>query len=298
MKRVLSERTYRKDGFFKRRMDSLIASALKKRRAAHNARRGVPIAVFANDYIGIKVFIDGLYEKEDLADLRVLLESLGLETSTSSAIDIGANIGNHSIEFSRYFKSVLSFEPNPRTFDVLLANTKRLGNVHAFNLGCSSESAKLTLHEDINNFGGSSVKVEVDGQSQVDIEVKPLDELPDLPERVALIKIDVEGMEIDALKGAEQTIKRCYPIICFEQHERDFVEPFQETEVVDWLRERGYKMFAVAMPDAKDGLLDYLKRLYGTSIGRTRRRQVVEFEALPRRRYPMVYAIHSSNHSR
>ena len=53
------------------------------------------------------------------------------------AMDIGANIGNHALYFSDYFRWVHCFEPNPRTFKVLALNAELASNITCFNVGIS-----------------------------------------------------------------------------------------------------------------------------------------------------------------
>ena len=82
---------------------------------------------FFNDKLSREISIKGIFEKEQLfATLSVLKKKRTL-------IDVGANIGNHSIFFSKYFKKILSFEPFPLTFSVLKLNTMNIKNISLFN---------------------------------------------------------------------------------------------------------------------------------------------------------------------
>ena len=106
MKKPILQRTV-KESFVKHLIDILIIRELKKRAASFNLKRGAPIAVFGNDWIGININVHGIFEKEYLKDLHELLKKIDLNLTESTAIDIGANIGNHSIEFSKYFNICL-----------------------------------------------------------------------------------------------------------------------------------------------------------------------------------------------
>lgn len=293
MNKPIYQRTV-KESFFKHLVNTLISKELKKRAAAHNLKRGMPIAVFGNDWIGININIHGLFEKEYIVDLNQLLITIGADLSGSTAIDIGANIGNHSIEFSKVFNKVLCFEPNPRTFDILQANTKNINNIDTFNWGCGLNAGLLKLNEDFNNIGGSSAKISIEGNNCIDISIKPLDRIFDTLSKVGLIKIDVEGMEIEALKGAEKVILEFKPLICFEQHEQEFKEQFYETEVVDWLRSRGYRIYAHSNQKRKNIFFRRLNNIRQLVFGVVQNRKIVQFEKLPKGTYPMIYAIHSS----
>lgn len=293
MKHVISKRLDRKNGY-KRILDIFIARELAKRSSRFNEKRGIPIAVFGNDWIGINIALKGLFEEEHLKDLNHLLINLGFDVSNSTAIDIGSNIGNHAIEFAKYFKKVICYEPNPRAYDLLATNTKHLKNVEVFNWGIGSKEELLQLQENINNIGGSSAKYQIDEKNIVNIEIKPLDNFFDSLKKVMLLKIDVEGMEIDVLRGAEKIITKFYPLICFEQHKTDFLKSFHETEVIDWLREKDYKIYAIHKPTKKNIIVRRLKNIMQMIIGFKDYREIIEYKKLPRGDYDMVYAIHSS----
>jgi FkbM family methyltransferase len=293
MKHVISQRLERKNGY-KRILDIFIARELAKRSSIFNEKRGMPIAVFGNDWIGINIALKGLFEEEHLKDLNHLLINLDFDVSNSTAIDIGSNIGNHAIEFAKYFKKVICYEPNPRAYDLLATNTKHLKNVEVFNWGIGSKEEFLQLQENINNIGGSSAKYQIDAKNIVNIEIKPLDNFLESFKKVMLLKIDVEGMEIEVLKGAEKIITEFYPLICFEQHKTDFLDCFNETEVIDWLRKKDYKIYAIYKPTRKNIIVRRLKNLMQIIIGFKDSREIIEYKKLPRGDYDMVYAIHSS----
>ena len=293
MKHVISQRLERKNGY-KRILDIFIARELAKRSSRFNEKRGMPIAVFGNDWIGINIALKGLFEEEHLKDLNHLLINLDFDVSNSTAIDIVSNIGNHAIEFAKYFKKVICYEPNQRAYDLLATNTKHLKNVEVFNWGIGSKEEFLQLQENINNIGGSSAKYQIDAKNIVNIEIKPLDNFLDSFKKVMLLKIDVEGMEIDVLRGAEKIITKFYPLICFEQHKTDFLDCFNETEAIDWLRKKDYKIYAIYKPTRKNIIVRRLKNLMQMIIGFKDSREIIEYKKLPRGDYDMVYAIHSS----
>lgn len=293
MNKVLSARhTYR--SFGSRLIDMMIIKELAKRSSKHNERRNAPIAVFGNDWIGININVNGLYEEEGIADLIQILKTLNIDISHSSAVDIGANIGNHSIEFSKYFSSVICFEPNPRTFELLSANTKRLPNIVIHNFGCASSIEKIKFTEDFNNIGGSSSVMNIKGGNKIEILVKPLDDLFDELSNVELIKIDVEGMEYSALKGAENVISHFNPVICLEQHEAEFRSEYNETESLDWLRSKGYRIFSLRNEKRRSLIIRRLNNIKQLFFGVQENREIIEYEKLPKSFYSMVYAIHQS----
>ncbi len=78
------------------------------------------LVVFSFDYVSTAINIDGIYEIDELEVLFEWLKLLNIdEIFEGSALDIGANIGNHSLYFSDYFSEVLSYEPHPLTYELL-----------------------------------------------------------------------------------------------------------------------------------------------------------------------------------
>lgn len=293
MNKVVSSRHTRRS-FASRFIDMMIKNELNKRSKKHNERRNAPVAVFGNDWIGININVDGIYEGEYIYDLIELLRTININIEQSTAIDIGANIGNHSIEFSKYFSRVICFEPNPRTFDLLSANTKRLNNVSIHNFGCGLSVEKIKFFEDFDNLGGSSSVMEISGNNEIEILVKPLDDLLDDFNNLELIKIDVEGMEYSALKGAEKVISKFHPTICLEQHEDEFNSGYNETKAIDWLRSKGYRIFALKNKKRKSLITRRLNNIKQLFFGVNENREIIEYVKLPKSTYSMVYAIHQS----
>ena len=266
---------------------------LLRRAKGFNRVRAHPIAVFGNDLIGAKVFLEGVYEKEEIEDLFAILSGLGLDATKMTVADIGANIGNHSVQFSRKFNRVLAFEPNPRTHEILVANTKRLGNVEVFDYGLGRKRSKLELREQWDNLGESTAVHDTAADNVFSINVVPLDEISDSVGKIDVMKIDVEGMEMDVLAGAENLIAKDHPIICLEQHSGDFSDGFSETEALDWLRQRGYRMIALDEYRLRKWVNRRLIRIFKFLF--RRKRTVIEYKKLRTAKYNMIYAIHESS---
>jgi hypothetical protein len=93
--------------------------------ARQNLKAHPQLAVFAFDHIGLRINLDGRHEKRTLDLIRNYLESVISGMDRTAALDIGANIGNHSVYFSDLFAEVYAFEPNPRTFSLLKFNSEQ-----------------------------------------------------------------------------------------------------------------------------------------------------------------------------
>ena len=119
-------------------------------------------------------------------------------------------------------KKVYAFEPEPENYKVCLRNRERykFPEVKLFPFGVWSE--RTTLHFSAGNAAVSCISEE--GTSSV--PVMPIDEAVDTNNRVTFIKMDIEGSELEALKGAQQTIQRDRPklAICIYHKPEDMTD--------------------------------------------------------------------------
>lgn len=186
--------------------------------AARLIRQEIPTikAIYAHDTIGYVINAAGMYEKDALVDtFQFLMRFYPACLAGGSAVDAGANIGNHTLYFSKYYKKVFAFEPMPDTYDLLRVNTKEASNVEALNIGLSSHSHLAQLNICRNNMGASKISDSSRGAS-IEISCVSLDEVIPHDCLISLIKLDVEGHELEVLQGAESTIDKNRPIILFE----------------------------------------------------------------------------------
>ena len=116
-------------------------------------------------------------------------------TAFECAVDVGGNIGLHTVRFAQLFGTVHSFEPTTTNFECLQKNTAILDNVilHQLGLGAESGTVTIQLPADANNCGNFSIVDFADNTEQtVDetIEIRTLDSFELAPN---LIKIDVQS---------------------------------------------------------------------------------------------------------
>ena len=226
--------------YIHRAVDSRIVARINRLSVKHRRSRRARMAIFAHEYIGILINQFGVYDKFALDSLFSFLGPVLGEMKACSALDIGANIGNHTIYFSDYFAAVYSFEPNPHTFDLLSFNLKTVDNCVPFNFGLGDEVGVFELYENKPNMGASSIKYDYDpGSGKVKIQVKKLDDIEAELGNVAFVKLDVEGFEHNVIKGGMKFIRKHQPIIVLEQAESCFVNG--STESIDLLKENGYR---------------------------------------------------------
>lgn len=169
------------------------------------------------------------------------------------ALDCGANIGVHTIEWARLLHgsgSVMAFEPQERIFYALAGNiainnclnaTAALAaigarndriRIPAPNYLIPSSFGSLELKQgDRNEFIGQPL--DYSGSGTATVEQITLDSLA-LP-RVDFIKLDIEGMELEALSGAGDTIDRCRPQMLIETIKSDKEALLRLLEQKDYL---------------------------------------------------------------
>ena len=154
-------------------------------------------------------------------------------------IDVGANIGNHTLYFRNIFKKIYSFEPHPKTYKLLKFNTEDFPNIKTYNFGLSNEKKQLkTTLKATKNVGGEGFKEE---QKQGDdIFFERFDDLHNFENKIGFIKIDVEGNEFDVLKSMKKNLENNTPIISLEFSMKNFDN---NNEIISFLRELGYKNF-------------------------------------------------------
>ena len=120
-----------------------------------------PDLIFTNDLIGEQIFIRGTYELEYLNRLLLFLKS-DCNADFRTAIDIGANIGNHTLYFSSIYSIVHSFEPSPLTFPVLSFNTSKNSSIRVHNYALWGTSKSSFINGDRSNLGRYKVVNEPD----------------------------------------------------------------------------------------------------------------------------------------
>lgn len=125
-------------------------------------------------------------------------------------VDVGAFIGDHTINYARRARVVHAFEPNPEAFECLRRNLRAFDNVLTYQAGLGSASGAGSLLLNAN----AGMAALVPGN---DIPILALDSLG--LSGVTFLKIDAEGWECEVLEGARDTIARCRPVMLVEVNE-------------------------------------------------------------------------------
>lgn len=182
-------------------------------------RYGHKMLVNPNDYIGKKIISSGAYDYRSIDLIRAIFN----DTPCRTMLDIGANIGNHTLAFSDIFKRIVGFEPGTRAYKYLSKNVSlnNLGHITTINAGLSDESGTTILYVDEGgNLGGSTIVPENKSglSSAEEITLINGDEYISSNNitDVDFIKVDVEGHEQAALTGLKNTINQQRPLVLME----------------------------------------------------------------------------------
>lgn len=170
-----------------------------------------------NGYIDEKIFDKGYFEEEMLDAFMHYLKP-GM-----TFVDIGANIGQHTLFVSRVVGptgNVISFEPIPHLYEQIKRSVEAnaMNNIKIVHAGCGEKEETKTLYINKANIGGSSVIPLSSDKKEEEISIHIIKaEETLLPyNKINLVKIDVEGYEYQAFLGMEKIIARDTPVLFIE----------------------------------------------------------------------------------
>ena len=198
-------------------------------------RHGAMLYNINDVYMGRSLDLYGEYAEDEI---RFFSATLG---PGSLAVDVGAHIGCHTVFMAKQVGpggAVFAFEAQRVIFQNLCANLalNGLSNVRVFNAAAGSEEGAIAVpdvdYEAEGNFGG--VSLGGDGGEQVPLTT--IDGLG-LP-ACHLIKVDVEGMEADVIRGATETIKTHWPALYVENDRRE-----KSADLIELLLGLDYRLY-------------------------------------------------------
>lgn len=181
--------------------------------------------------IGIELLELGAYQRDEIECSRGLLELRRRYFGDGViAIDGGANIGVHTIEWAKLMTGwgqVVAFEAQERVFYALAGNIalNNCFNACAIQAALSDKVGVMEMpvpdYLQPASLGGLELRkipwTYGIGQKTVDVAPVRTDAIDRLGlDRCDLLKLDIEGMEMEALAGAEGTILECHPILHIE----------------------------------------------------------------------------------
>ncbi len=176
-----------------------------------------------NDYLYQRIVRTGVFYEIDLLEYIYRLKPfLRVKNRKHVALDVGANIGNHAIFFGSFLaEHLIAIEPNPDVIPVLRRNlSKNVDDYTLYECAVGEKAGRGTLVAPEDNIGAARVDLQnEEGNTEIttlDIVFSSWRQTQNDPIYLSLIKIDVEGMEAQVLKGAENTILEYRPHIFVE----------------------------------------------------------------------------------
>ena len=199
----------------------------------------------------LKRAIEKNYEKE----LEVISQ---FADKSKDALDIGVYRGVYSYKLSQNYNLVHSFEPNPLLYPHLKRNLKKIiNNIKLYNLALSDKNGETRLKlpirnnsifstniEELYQLGAASIHPEnkFEKFKEVVVKMKKLDDLK-FENKIGFIKIDVEGHELEVIKGSSKIIYENMPILLVEIEKRHTKKPVLES--INYIKNMGYDCFFV-----------------------------------------------------
>lgn len=218
-----------------------------------------PIIINVNDrFIGQWILSSGYWAEQDISAIAQLV-NLRIERQGGQSVtfyDVGANIGTHSLALAKMFGArikIRAFEAQRQIYYMLCGTValNNLRNVHC-HLNAVSDVAGETIsfeapsYEAANNFGGLELSAPMRSDNQDMVRAGEREEvgtvtIDSFGERVDFLKLDIEGMENLALRGAIATLRRDRPFLFVEIAKTDVGEVYR------LLQAERYAMYAFGM---------------------------------------------------
>jgi FkbM family methyltransferase len=174
----------------------------------------IPFKLHTNDLIS-----NDISQSRDFYEVEIFKLFQPFIPTEGVILDIGANIGNHSVMFALNYPNskIYAFEPAMINFELLDFNTKTLPNIEIFKIALGSNNGLVSMNcENITNKG--SFVIDSTGEKVPSMKVDTLNF-----SSISFLKIDVEGHEYSVIEGAAETITTQKPVIWIEDFSYDTV---------------------------------------------------------------------------
>jgi FkbM family methyltransferase len=179
-------------------------------------------------------------------DVRLLDGLIALCPATRVAVQAGGCLGIFPKRLAQSYTTVYTFEPSPALFPKMVQNAQE-PNIIRFQAALGEHSSFVSVsqtrrddkpcaHEGITHVSGSGVI--------------PMLRLDDLKLATCdLLMFDLEGGELDALRGAQETLRRCRPVMAIEINKNLQFVGVTEAQIMGFIQDRGYRHVSDAGSD-------------------------------------------------
>lgn len=289
IKTVFENRKPKPEGVFEALVKRFMEKRLKRLAEKYGSAEH-KMAVFAHDFVGTSINLFGRLERDEIEDLFLFLAPVMGQIAQGTALDIGANIGNHTLVFAERFARVQAFEPNPDVFSILTFNCRSAPNVHLNNFGLGEARREARMVEGVGNLGTSRVLGETEGADGLSIRLETLDRtFENATDDITFIKIDVEGYEENVIRGGLAMLRRCRPLIVLEQHRSEFAGG--TTPSLELLRSLGYTLCWSEYPRERARLSIVREAMKIADRAARRRPRIVTGDAVTVKSHSMLIAV-------
>ncbi|MBL0373634.1 FkbM family methyltransferase [Rhizobium sp. KVB221] len=173
------------------------------------------------DYIGRKIFRKGHYDRDHVTRLLVILRERGLSMDGKVLLELGGNIGTHTVYFalSRTFSHIVSVEPDPRNIKLLQTNILQNGietGITAVNCAAGEVEGEIEFFQNQSNHGRSGMSRRSPADVSITVPVKPvtriLEEAGVSIDDIGLVWMDIEGYEPVVMRSMRSLLERRIPV--------------------------------------------------------------------------------------
>lgn len=227
----------------------LLKNTIHNKKGICSTIHDVFLIIDPKDDIGHEIYYYGEYEPKTLWFLKNFI------IEGDVFLDIGAYIGDISCIASKYVGKkgiVYAFEPVPHHYKTFLnnINLNNINNIIIYNIALSDKKGKSYIYiRDIDNRGADSlVQTNKDIKTNILVEIDTIDSL--LKSKKILIpdilKIDVEGFELNVLKGSYKLLKEYAPILIVEYNEYIPQKEGKPKDILSYIKNiHDYKIYII-----------------------------------------------------
>lgn len=182
---------------------------------------------------------DHLAYSDHEASLEPVFRELLAAGGNRVFLDVGAHVGRWTLRLAGQARHVLAVEANPETAVALLTNLalNNIRNVSVLPFAAWDETCRMSLHDPNGKRRGGSTQVTPGNGEAVGL---PLDSVIPPAEDICLVKLDVEGADLHALRGMATLLGTARPALFVECHDVLPSQPYKREELLAALDSLGY----------------------------------------------------------
>jgi FkbM family methyltransferase len=260
-----------------RRLQWRLRKLLPFARWTHTLPEGAEIRLFPGSFFSADIYCTGGYV--DWGSEQLMLAYLKHRSQRGVCYDVGANMGYYSVLLASTGRAVFAFEPDERNHPMLAAQENPSITVIPKAVGAKSGTVTFALGSEssVSHLGPA------DDETGVRVECTTLDsfrETRPVTEGVEVVKMDIEGFEIDALWGATSIAAKDRPLFLIE-YNIESGRPNSFESLGDFVATYQYRLFSM------------IRESRGARF-ETRLREVQALE-LPKLDYKMLFLVPSND---